>query len=169
MNLPLLVVIIVTLLALLAVAPFLLIAWWERHEQRRLIEEVQRFLAPGAMVRRAAVGRVRFPAWHTAVVVGLVVVALLLPWAGAQILALVTAAVLCAVGYRPRVVATTDDGIVVLATTWSWHPLRVVARLDHSAWRRPARGLAPQTLGEEVIVLRWGQARSLPHEPDRAP
>lgn len=160
------------------VVPYLLVVRWERREQQRLAEEVQRFLdglrdevqgfvGPGEQVRRAAVGRVRAPVWRTALVVALVVVALSLPWAVVDVLALVAAAVVWAVGHRPRVVATTDDAIVVIATTWRWHPLRVVARVERSAWRPPVRGLGPQVLGDEVIVLRSGQAAALPDAPAR--
>jgi len=151
----------------LVVSPVLLITWWEWRDQRRLVEEMQRFLAPGPTVRRAAVGRVRPPVWRTATIVGMVVLGLTLPWYAVDVVLLVAAGIFWALKHEPRVVATTDVGIVVIATTWRWHPLRVVAQLDHSAWRAPARRLGPQTLGPEVLVLRSGQAKSLPGAPTR--
>lgn len=82
------------------------------------------------------------------------VVALLLPWAVAQILALVTAGVLCAVRYRPRVVATTDDGIAVLATQRQGH-------------RTGGRGGAEQARGEQQGVTGEEEPKSRPVSASR--
>lgn len=125
-------------------------------------------MAAGAPpVLRVATGRARFPARQTAVVVGIVVLALVLDEfipSGFGVAIIVVAVVLAAVWYRPRMVATTADDVLVLSATWSQEPRQVLHRIARSDWRpRRTLGTVAQAVGDEMIALdTFGQRDMLP-------
>lgn len=155
--------VVVAILVLMVVLPVLVSRWMIRRDRRRLVREVQVLTGDGGTVLRVAAGRAGFAAWQTAVVAGLLVLSMVTgdPLPG---ILLVLAVVLWAVWTRPRLIATTDHDVVLIASNWSRQPLRVLARVRRTDWHpRRSLGSVTQAIGGEAVVLdTFGQRDMLP-------